>query len=244
MKNITPHNPLEGHERPEMSLKLRSTCDDKISIIIIHNDRPQFLNLCLQSISIASLNNDYEIIVVDNGSGPRTQAFLDQFENDGIKVIRNNENLYWTKAVNQGIRAADKNSQYYVVMHHDITVINPAWLDILVTIAQSNSCGIVGFDIRYYAFENQKSGFIDESCMLITRDCYKECGPFVEELPQEGSSFLFSLTAAKKGFNPQATKNNCVHHWKTFALDLSDWERIVGHARVVMPKFVVDIQKS
>ncbi len=44
-----PHNPLEGN-RPELTLNLESNSDEQISIIIVHKDRPEYLNICLQSI--------------------------------------------------------------------------------------------------------------------------------------------------------------------------------------------------
>lgn len=238
----TPHNPLESSERPELSFDLHDGTDERVSIIIVHNDRPEYLNLTLQSIAIASLNNNYEIIIVDNGSKAETQNFLDDLEEDGFKVIRNSENLYWTKAANQGVKAADKNSKYFVFMHHDVTVINPAWLDLLISVAESNNSGLVGFDMKSYALEGQKINFVHECCMLVSRECYDDIGNFIEELPQEGSAFIFSFAATHKGYNPQVIKNECVHHWRTFALDFSDWEQITDNATAALPKFVRDIQ--
>ena len=42
------HNPLEG-DRPEMTIKLHENSEDHISIIVVHKDRPEYLNICLQS---------------------------------------------------------------------------------------------------------------------------------------------------------------------------------------------------
>ena len=62
MSEITPHNPLEG-ERPELTLDLNDGSEEHISIVIVHKDRPEYLNICLQSIAVTSFNNNYEIIV-------------------------------------------------------------------------------------------------------------------------------------------------------------------------------------
>ena len=91
MAENIPFNPLEG-SRPEMSIKMHDGSDEQVSIIIVHKDRPEYLNICLQSIAVTSINNNYEIIVVDNGSGQETQDFLDTIEKDGIKVIRRSKN--------------------------------------------------------------------------------------------------------------------------------------------------------
>lgn len=53
----------------------RTNVEDSISIVIVNKDKPEYLNICLQSIAVNSSNNNYEIIVVDNASGPETQAF-------------------------------------------------------------------------------------------------------------------------------------------------------------------------
>jgi pimeloyl-ACP methyl ester carboxylesterase len=104
MSSITPHNPLEG-ERPELNVKLNEGTDEHVSIIIVHKDRPEYLNICLQSIAVTSFNNNYEIIVVDNNSGKDSQDFLNDIENE-VKVIRNETNLYWSAACNKGVQAA------------------------------------------------------------------------------------------------------------------------------------------
>ena len=69
------HNPLEG-DKPELIIDLEQAVGDLVSIIVVHKDRPAYLNLCLQSLAICSQNASHEIIVVDNNSGPETQEFL------------------------------------------------------------------------------------------------------------------------------------------------------------------------
>ena len=59
------HNPLEGN-KPELVFNLNESVHEAISIVIVHKDRPEYLNICLQSIAVNSANNSYEIIVVDN----------------------------------------------------------------------------------------------------------------------------------------------------------------------------------
>jgi hypothetical protein len=70
---------LDG-QKPQFVLDIKNNLNDSVSIVIVHKDRPEFLNICLQSITVMSSNNNYEIIVVDNGSGPESQKFLDEIE--------------------------------------------------------------------------------------------------------------------------------------------------------------------
>lgn len=235
-----PHSSLEG-PRPEVSFNLYDGSEEAVSIIVIHKDRPEYLNICLQSIAVASLNNNYEIIVVDNGSGIDTQDFLDDIK-DEVKVIRNEKNVWWSKAANQGVKAADKNSKYFIFLHCDTVVLNPAWIDLLINVSESQDSGLVGLEMGSYFMSNQRVDFVQEWCMLVTRECMKECGPWPEDLPQVGGSFILTMQAQNKGFKPQIIKNPVVHHYHIFSLDYSEYERFTESAQTVIPDLMRKLQ--
>ncbi len=240
-----PHNPLEG-ESSVLSFKLQGQgFEELVSIIIVHRDRPEYLNICLQTVTLASRHNNFELIVVDNGSGQRSQEFLDQLETDGVKVIRNNENLWWSKAANQGAKASHKDSKYLIFMHHDIMVLNPAWIDLLINVSVFRKSGLVGTQFRNYDVNDQRVTFISEDCMLVTRECWNDVGPFAEELPQEGAPFLFTAIAEKAGYNPLTIDQKtipCVHHWGLAAFDYNEYERLSEDAKAKLPKLLNEIQ--
>ncbi len=48
------HNPLEFPDRPELVIDLHDGTSSQVSIIVVHHDRPEYLNICLQSIYISS----------------------------------------------------------------------------------------------------------------------------------------------------------------------------------------------
>jgi glycosyltransferase involved in cell wall biosynthesis len=247
-ENITPHsnsaeyahNPLEGN-RPELNIKLHENTDEQVSIIIVHKDRPEYLNICLQSIAVTSFNNNYEIIVVDNGSGSESQEFLKDIEGE-VKVVKNDKNLYWSAACNKGVQAADKNSKYFIFMHCDVVVLNPAWIDLLVNVSESQQSGYVGVDTQSYMMGNQKVDFLQEYVLLLTRDAWNDIGPWPEQLPQIGPAFIMTIKAQNMGHKPQIMKNQIVHHYKIFAMDISDFERMTEQAHTVLPKLLSDVQ--
>lgn len=230
------HNPLEG-ERPELTINLHDGTEERISIIIVHRDRPEYLNILLQSIAITSFNNNYEIIVVDNGSGQETQDFLKEIEGE-VKVVRNETNLWWSKAANRGVEAADKHSKYFIFMHYDVVVLNPGWLDLLVNVSEAQKSGLVGVELQSYYMQQQKVDFIQEWCMLMTRDCWDDIGPWTEELPQVGHAFILTARAQQKGHSPQIMKNPICHHYSVFSLDLNEHERLTEQAMVAIPKLM------
>jgi len=240
MADAPAYNPLEG-ERPEMTIKLHENSDDHISIIVVHKDRPEYLNICLQSIAVTSFNNNYEIIVVDNNSGKDSQDFLKDIENE-VKVVRCERNLYWSAACNRGVQAADKNSKYFIFLHCDVVVLNPAWIDLLVNVSEAQQSGFVGIDTQSYMLGTQKVEFLQEYVLLMTREAWKDVGPWPEQLPQVGPSFIMTMRAQHKGHKPQIMKNQIVHHYKIFSLDISEYERMTEQAMTVLPKLMSDVQ--
>lgn len=242
-RNITPHNPLEGN-RPELSIPLHSDgSDEQISIIIVHKDRPEYLNMCIQSIAVTSTNNNIEIIVVDNGSGPETQDFLNEIEEQGIKVVRNEENLYWGPAANKGVEKADKSSDYYIFLHCDVIILNPAWIDLLINVSQAQNSGMVGVELQSYFMQNQKVDFVQEYCLLMTKDAWEDIGPFPDEAPQIGPSFVMTVRGQHNGWKPQVMRNTICHHYKVFSLDISEYERLTEQAMVAIPPLLRDAQQ-
>jgi len=241
------YSPLEG-QRPELKIPIDGT-EERVSIIIVHNNRPEFLNLMLQSITIMSQANNYEIVVVDNSTPDDelyedSMTFLDELEEDNVKVIRNDENVWWAKAANQGARAADKDSKYLIFMHHDVIILNHAWIDLLINVSQSKNAGIVGTSLKKYEMDGQYLQFCHESCLLVTRECWNECGPFAEDLPQVGAPFILNMKASAKGYAPQAITNPMVHHYGIFAMDGNVYEEMGEEAQSVMGKHIMKMQES
>jgi glycosyltransferase involved in cell wall biosynthesis len=250
---IVPHNPLEG-SRPEIVVNLHSGSEEQVSIVVVHKDRPEYLNICLQSIAVTSFNNNYELIVVDNGSGKESLDYLDSL-GDEVKVVRNEKNLYWAVAANKGAQAADKNSKYIIFLHCDVVVLNPAWIDLLINVSESQNAGMVGVELQSYFMQQQKVDFVQEYCVLFTRECWETIGPWdarynpaaqpgkeFDGLPQIGTSFIMTMKAQMKGFKPQVMKNPIIHHYKIFSLDINEYEKLTERAMSEIPRMLRDVQ--
>ncbi len=235
-----PHNPLEG-DRPEIVLNLHDGSDEQVSIVVVHKDRPEYLNICLQSIATCSFNNNYELIVVDNASGKDSQDYLDDIKDD-VKLVRNPTNMYFSAACNKGAQMADKGSKYIIFMHCDVVVLNPAWLDLMINVSESTHSGYVGLEQMTYYLANQRVDFVQEWCLLMTRDCFKDIGPWPEDLPQIGHSFVMTVKANQKGYKPQVMKTPVCHHYKSFSLDINEYERMTEKAMTTIPKLIQSAQ--
>lgn len=87
----------------------------KISVVIpVYNALPHLKN-CLASLE-RTARGLYELILVDNGSGPETRRFISGVK--GAVKIRNSSNLGFSKAVNLGLKAA--RGQYLAVVNTDV----------------------------------------------------------------------------------------------------------------------------
>lgn len=88
----------------------------KTSIVILTTGKNEHIKKCVDSIQRHTQN--YEIIVVDNGSAPA-------YSGPGV-VIRNQKNLGFPAGVNQGIKKATGD---VIVFLNDDTVVPPLWQD-------------------------------------------------------------------------------------------------------------------
>ena len=241
-KFLTPHNPLEG-DKPELVVNLHDGSTEQISVIVVHKDRPEYLNVTLQTIAICTPNSNYEIIVVDNASTSEdSKDYLAEVEKNGIKVVNMPKNAYWSEACNAGVNAANKNSKYFIFLHSDVAVTQRGWVDLMIQASEGSGSGLVGISTASYNMNNQKVEFIEEWCLMITRECFADIGPWPIELPMIGHAFLMTLRAQFKGWKPQVMKNTITHHYKHFSVNINEWDRLVEQATVTLPKMVQEAQ--
>lgn len=241
-----PHSVLDG-DVPDLTVSLQDGTDEKIAITVVHRDRPELLNLCLQSIAVTSVNNNIEIIVVDNASTSKDAIdYIDFLEKEpDVKVIRNETNRWLAAAYNQGARAADRKTKYYVFMHQDCVVLHPAWLDMMIGIADQQGSGLLGFEEGTIQFDRQKLKYLQDWCLMMSRDCWRDCGPFAEELKQVGFTFLTTTAAGRFGYKPTTLNNmSLVHHYRAFSMDSSEYERMGEQSSILIPKLFREIQQK
>ena len=242
--------PFENPIEPDLNLKLNNSTDEKVSIIVTHRNKPAYLNICLQSIAATSLNSNYEIIVVDDASDdPDAKDFIADLEHQDCKLVKNQSRMWWTKCANLGAKAADPSSKYLIFLHHDIVILNPGWIDMLISVAESQDSGLVGVSMSAYGMDDVNGKktqveFVEEWCMLTTRECWQDCGPFEERLEQVGSPFMYTLAAQYQNYKPQVIKNSLVHHYSVFAMDVNDLEKFNEKAMSIIPNMIRDQQNK
>lgn len=110
----------------------------KTSIILLTHNQIDYTKKCIESIRCHT--QDYEIIVVDNGSEDETLPYL--LEQEDITVIANKENEGFAKGNNQGVKKA--TGDIILFMNND-TVVTSGWLESLQkTLYSRDDIGFAG----------------------------------------------------------------------------------------------------
>ncbi len=202
-------------------------------VVIVWNELKRTKD-CLKSI-ILKTKAPYELLIIDNGSDVETSQYLKDFTslyNDRVNLIRNEENLGYLKAANQGLRHSKAD---FVCLLNNDTLVTEDWLNELVYLALENpglgllnpSSNTLGQktnikDIDNYAqslkryhgqFEEmaQASGF----CMFIRREVIDKIGVF-DEIYGRGyfEDTDYSRRASQAGFTIARCKASYVYHYE------------------------------
>jgi hypothetical protein len=128
-------------EKLSLFLAHRGLAAKKISIILLTWNGLAYTKQCLESLQKKTKFDNYEIIVVDNGSTDGTVEYIESLK--AITIIKNKKNLGFTKGNNIGIRFASDSD--IVLLNNDIVVTQDDWLERMQHAAyQDDSTGIVG----------------------------------------------------------------------------------------------------
>ena len=205
----------------------------KCDIIIPVWNQLAFTRDCIDSIA-KNTSGEYGIIVIDNASDEETKKYLETLKASAalpLKLIRNEENIGFIKAVNQGMSASD--SPLVCLLNND-TLVTSGWLKEMVDVANSSTdIGIVnpssnnlgqkpsdGEPIELYAEKIRQSagqsvelGAAIGFCMLIKRDLISKIGLFDEVYGMGNFEDTdFSRKALKEGYKCVRACGAYVYH--------------------------------
>ena len=216
----------------------------KCDIIIPVWNQPEHTRECIDNLA-RNTGYPYRVIIIDNGSSAETRGYISGLKVDGIEIIkiRNDENMGFVKAVNQGMRRSD--APYVCVLNND-TVPAPGWLERMVDFAEMHKdAGLLnpvcdghrGVSIEEYAARlaankgrymemNQCFGF----CMLIKREVIDKIGYLDEAFGIGGFDDTdYSMRAHKAGYRSVCVHDAYVYHKEhvSFAA-MGDRKRLVS----------------
>lgn len=135
-----------------------------VSIVIPSKDHIDDLKRCIDSILEKSTYDNYEIIVVENGSEEsRTFAYYKQLEdNPKITVVtykkEPDESFNYSRVCNEGERKA--RGEYILLLNNDIEVITVNWIEEMLMYAQRDDVACVGAKLYYPNKTIQHAGVV------------------------------------------------------------------------------------
>lgn len=136
----------------------------KISIIIPNRDHPKDIERCVRSIIERSSYDNYEIVIVENGStGDDIEKVYGELKKAPIvKVVRfvpeEGEGFNFSKLVNFGVKNSD--GSVLLLLNNDTEVITRDWLENMLMYVQRDDVGAVGCKLYYEDHTIQHAGIV------------------------------------------------------------------------------------
>jgi glycosyltransferase involved in cell wall biosynthesis len=130
-----------------------------VSLIIPTRNEPELVRACIKSIVDKTTYRNFEIIVVDSGSGdPATLGSITSLGHDEVvRVLRDDRPFNFSGRCNSAIEAS--NGDIVGLIDDGIEVITPEWLAEMVSIALQPGVGAVGAKVLYPNDTVQHAGF-------------------------------------------------------------------------------------
>lgn len=120
---------------------MTATTAPRVSVVIVNWNTCGLLRQCLASLPWASTEVDLEVIVVDNGSSDDSVVMVER-EFPQVRLVRNDDNLGFVKANNQGLAAASGDILF---MLNSDTEVRPGAIERLAqVVAERPEVGAVG----------------------------------------------------------------------------------------------------
>ncbi|MBM3268966.1 MAG: glycosyltransferase [Candidatus Sericytochromatia bacterium] len=210
-----------------------------VSIVIPCWNRVDMTQRCLEALAANTPEDlDYEVVLIDNGSTDGTAEFLADLDGD-CRVIRNDENLGFARACNQGAEAA--RGEVLVFLNND-TMPRPGWLEaLLAALGDVPRTAIAGAKLIFpdgriqhagvtlgleacpfhwlykaedSAIVNQERDFqaVTAACMAISRERFEELGGFDEGFANGYEDVDLCLKARARGYRVRYTPSSVVLH--------------------------------
>jgi GT2 family glycosyltransferase len=132
----------------------------KVSIIIPTRDMVEFLRPCVQSLLEKTNYSPYEIILVDNGTeeAAALEYIAQLARTPQIRILRDTEEFNFGRLNNLGV--SQTSAEFVALLNNDLTVINPDWLDEMVSQGIQAQVGAVGARLLYPSNLIQHAGVI------------------------------------------------------------------------------------
>lgn len=176
----------------------------KYSVVIpTYNHCDDLLKPCINGIlNNTTMDDNIEIIVVANGCIDNTEEYLESLGGFNLKTVWFDEAVGYTKATNEGIKAADPSTEYIILLNNDAFLLDQPknqWLDMLETPMFDKKTAVTQ-PMRAYSHDTQYH-FIIFFCAMIRHSVIQDIGLLDEVFsPGGGEDIDFCIRAENAGY--------------------------------------------
>lgn len=140
-----------------------------ISVIILSYNTKVLTDECLSKLekSIDYLSRPVEVIVVENGTDGTGKLIEKKYP--WVKLLEPKENIGFAKGNNLGLRAANKTSNFYMLLNTDAFVHENTLYESLKFMSEKRDCGLMGCKLVFGDGRFQPSaGYLPTPFSVIT----------------------------------------------------------------------------
>jgi len=162
VESFTSATPSYNEELAVNTIQWPVESEPLVSLIIPTKNGKALVKACIESILEKTVYQNYEILLIDNGSDEKES--LDYFakleKHSKIRVLRYPGAFNYSAINNFGVQHASKTSSIIGLINNDIEVINPYWLTSMVGHAVRDDIGCVGAKLLYSDGRIQHAGVV------------------------------------------------------------------------------------
>jgi GT2 family glycosyltransferase/LmbE family N-acetylglucosaminyl deacetylase len=132
----------------------------RVGVIIPNKDKIDLLSKCIGSLTAKTGYENYEIIIVDNGSREEnTRAYYKELEEKhGVRILSFPHPFNFSAMNNLG--AQDATGEYLLFLNNDIEIVHGEWMEALLEHSQRKEVGAVGAKLLFPDRKIQHAGVI------------------------------------------------------------------------------------
>jgi len=191
----------------------------KCDIIIPSGKTSALTQRCVDSILQNNNGMDYEITIVDNGSNPKLEI-----NHPKVKILRYEESLYFSKAVNEGI--INTKNEWMVILNNDTQIKTVNWLyNLYKCFNHVPGVGIVSPMTNFIAINEARCQSIQELpheyregtviaavCWFTNRKVFDDIGLFDDQFKNSHDDADMCARLREKGYRMFIDGFTWIHH--------------------------------
>lgn len=163
--------------------------DPFVSILMLTHNAPDYVRISVESVRARTEGVAFEIVVVDNASGPETVALVEELKAGGLidTLVLSPVNTLFAGGNNLAARHASPRATHFLLLNSDVEAKDPRWLADLLALHEAPG-------IASYGVVAHPPLRVDGYCLLIDRASYEGRGGL-----DEGFQWWWGVTKLQAG---------------------------------------------